>query len=386
MQPSSAIPFAQLQQQLATHWQAFCATPSVRLCRWLTAPAERVLLHDYLVGLSAGDKPALLPLEPGTWPAAGGAAIYWLLELPSEAERLLQAQLKSDRSQRFIVLEDAQQQPLRRLARWFPALVQTVTPDVSLPRLLRELRDSASTDTPEAQFRQQFQRQFEYLTTALARTDERAIEPAAVACRETCQVALRVQVTSPTLALAELAQIQQPQLTSWELAKTSVWLAVGPHYLVQRQPRQALAQYAAALAHSEAGYGAGHAALGLPSIQAWLGLAIAYQQLRQWPLALEALRLALARAHVLGADVLGAEAAHQLGLALDRAGQGRTAVAAYEQALDLTERLPPAQRSKALIQSAGAACLKRLHTTADRQALQARLKLLYGANLPRHSG
>ncbi len=374
-------PFERMRQPLAAHWQAFYSSPTLRLCRWLTAEADRPLLHDYLLDLGlATDAPlhmapalatTLPPLAP--MPGASRAAVTWLLQPCTDTEYWFRHQLHSSSTRQFIVLEDSQHQLLHRLARWFPAAVQTVVPDVSMARLLQELQETTVPTGPEGAFQQQFQQ----LSKALAQADDPAIAAQAAACLRLCQ--------GPDLPMADV----------------SVWLAVGPYFLVRRQPAQALEQYAAALVRSEQLYEAGNTATcplrehsrligrtaGLLSVQAWLGLAVAWQQQKGGIThAIAALRLALARTDTLAAsatttdalaaDTLGVEVARQLALALDRAGQSRAAVDAYSKALALAGRLPVTPHSQSLIRSLGSVCLKRMHPGTARQAIAAQLQLL----------
>lgn len=381
MEPQPLQPYAKTQQQLAGHWQAFYSLPGVRLGRWLVAEADRPLVNSFLQDLSTEAIPPVWPAGGGEWPitlpAAAPAAVIWLTQLPADAEYVLRRELTRGGSQRFIVLEDGEQQPLRRLARWYPALVQTTTPAVSMAGLLQELHElheNHPPTSPEEQLQQQFRQQFRELTQALARADNPAIAPLSEACRHTCQAALAlIAANSPT---PELAANQRSQEINWKSAEISIWLATGPHYLVQRQPEQALAQYGLALAGSEAADAAGLSELGLLSVHAWLGQAVVWQQRQRYPLALEALQLALSRAETRQSYSLAAEAARQMGLVLKRAGRHRDAATAYEQALNLAELLPPGQRPVALVKEAGAACLKQLHTFVERKALRDRLQLL----------
>ncbi len=385
---SAPQPFERMQQLLAAHWQVFYHSPTLRLSRWLTAAADQSLLHDYLLGLSTtADAPLHLAPAAGlpalaTVPGASRAAVTWLLQPGADTEYWLRQQLSGGGTRQFIVLEDEQDQRLHRLARWYPAAVQTVVPGVSMAQLLREVQEATGSTGPEGAFRQQFQQ----LGMALAQTNDRAVATQAAACLQLCQ--------NSDLPLADI----------------SIWLAVGPYFLVRQQPAQALEQYAAALARSEQLYAVGNAATcplsehtrligraaGLLSVQAWLGQAVAWQQCRPrgMPQAIAVLQLALARtdrlaanelatnalaADTLAADTLGIEAARQLALALDRAGQRRPADDAYGRALALAGRLPSNEQSQALIRTLGAVCFKRLRTGAERQALAAQLELLCGS-------
>lgn len=386
MLPPPLQPHAKMQQQLAGYWQAFYPTPGLRLCRWLVAAPNLPLVHSYLQELSTQATPTVWPAGRGEWPvalpAASASAVVWLTQLPTDAESLLRRELTRGGSQRFIVLEDSQQQPLRRLARWYPALVQTAAPAVSMDGLLNELHEwqkESVAQSPEEQLQQQFQQQFRQLNQALACSNSQAIASLTEACQRTCQAALHLVADSqPHPELAIQGQVQE---LNWKSAEISIWLAIGPHSLVQRQPEQALAEYQLALAKSEAAYATGHTDLGLLSVHAWMGQSVAWQLRRRYPPALEVLQLALSRSQALQAHALSAEAARRLGLVLDQAGQHRAAGAAYSQALDLVEILPPGQRSASLVEEAGAACLKRLHTFVERKALRERLQLLYGATL-----
>lgn len=377
--PLVTNPFERMQQPLAAHWQAFCSSPTLRLSRWLTAAADRPLLHDYLLRLSAADEaplhlaPALaraLP-APAMAPGKGSSAITWLLQPCADTEYWLRPQLNGGGTRQFIVLEDVQNPLLHRLARWFPTTVQTVVPDVSMARLLRELQEATVPAGPAGAFQQQFQQ----LSIALTQADDTAIAVQAATCLRLCQG------------------------SDLPMADVSVWLAVGPHFLVRRQPAKALEQYTAALASSEHLYATGNAATcplsehtrligraaGLLSVQAWLGQAVAWQQQKGGILrAIAVLQLALARtdtlaanapaADTLAADTLGVETARQLALALDRAGQRREATDAYGRALALAGRLPASPQSQSLVQSLGVICLRRMRPGAARRALVAQLR------------
>jgi tetratricopeptide (TPR) repeat protein len=131
-----------------------------------------------------------------------------------------------------------------------------------------------------------------------------------------------------------------------------------------------------ALACAEAAFAAGDAAAGLLSVQVWLGEAAAWQQRRRGPAALAALQQAADRAAQLEASLLGVEAARQLGLALDQAGQARPALASYQRGLHLAEQLPAGQRSPSIINALGNAYLKCLRAPSDQQLVRARLTQL----------
>lgn len=352
MQPAIQ-PFIRAQQPLAAHWQAFAAQAPLRLGRWLATEADRPLLHDYLLGLSAGPEAPLrrLPLA-ANWTqllaTSASAPIIWLDHLGPQAEDQLRTHLASRRPQRLLVLEDAAAQPLQRLARWFPAAVHTCTPAVSIRQVLADLRHTAPADEPAGRFQQQFHQ----LTEAMARADSPAVATHAAACLAACA------------ALPGAG------------AAVTVWLAGGQYFLAHKQPQEALRHFAGALACAEAAFAAGDAAAGLLSVQVWLSEAAAWQQRRRHPAALAALQQAADRAAQLETNLLGVEAARQLGLALAQAGQPRPALASYQRGLSLAEQLPAGQRSASIINALGDAYLKCLRTPSDQQLVRARLTQL----------
>jgi tetratricopeptide (TPR) repeat protein len=341
------------QLPLAAHWQAFVEQPQLRLSRWLIAEADRPLLRDYLLELSAGADTPLQRLPAAadwTSPAATTLAqappIIWLEHPGTKAEDQLRTHLASRNPQRLLVLEDIATQPWQRLARWFPAAVHTCAPAVSMQQVLTDLRSSAaSTDEPAGRFQQQFHQ----LTEAIARADSAAVATCSAACLATCA------------ALPGTG------------AAVTVWLASGHYFLAQKQADEALRCYAGALACAEAAFAAGDAAAGLLSVQVWLGEAAAWQQRRRSTAALAALQQAADRAAQLEPSLLGVEAARQLGLALDQAGQPRPALASYQRGLALAEQLPAGQRLAAIINALGDAYLKCLRARPDPEVVRARI-------------
>ncbi|RZK53219.1 MAG: hypothetical protein EOO59_12705, partial [Hymenobacter sp.] len=331
--PPAPQPIALAQQPLAAHWQAWQAAPALRLGRWLVAEADRPLLHDYLLGLSADPAAALRRLaSTERWvtalPGPAEAATVWLDPLPPDAEPQLRKLLETHQLPRLLVLEDAATQPLQRLARWFPAQVHTCTPAASMQQLLAAIRQApALADEPAGRFQQQFH----LLTEAMARADARAV----AAHTETC--------------LAAAAALPGPG------AAVSVWLAGGHYLLAQKQPDEAGRHFAAARAVAEAASAsaAGDPAAGLLSVQAGLSEAAAWQQRRRRSEALAALQQAVDRAGQLPANILGVEAARQLGLALEQDGQARPALASYQRGLHLAEQLPAEQRPAATVRALG---------------------------------
>ncbi|WP_324679428.1 hypothetical protein [Hymenobacter sp. GOD-10R] len=352
MHPSPQ-PIVVAQLPLVSHWQAFYQTPSLRLNRWLTTEANRPLLHDYLVGLSSGSEAPVYKVLSQNWTAVKEqqaslpAAVVWLdLSVPetwTSTEEALRTSLASVGPQRFIVLEDAEKVPLQRLARWFPGMVHTATPAVSMGSLLADLATKAAS--PDASFQQQFHQ----LSAAITRADSKAVEHWAATCLHTCQNA--------GLLLAEIM----------------VWLTVANYFLAGRQPDEARLRFAQAAERSESAFALGDTTAGLLSIQAWLGAAAAWQQRSQAVKSIALLQQAVDRAEYLGADMLGVEAARQLGVAFEQVGQHRAAVASYQRALQFAERQPPDQRPRASIQAVGKAYLQRLNTAPERQALRLRL-------------
>ena len=346
-------PFSSTQLPLAAHWQAFAAQPQLRLGRWLTTEADRPLLHDYLLGLSAGAGAPLhrLPAD-ADWssPAAdlASAPIIWLEHPGPKAEDQLRTHLASRNPQRLLVLEDRAAQPWQRLARWFPAAVHTYAPAVSMQQVLDDLRHAAPADEPAGRFQQQFHQ----LTEAIARADSPAVDACSAACLATCA------------ALPGAG------------AAVTVWLASGQYFLAKKQADEALRCYAGALACAEAAFAAGDAAAGLLSVQVWLGEATAWQQQRRRAAALAALQQAADRATQLEASLLGVEAARLLGLALDQAGQPRPALASYQRGLSLAEQLPTGQRPAAIINALGDAYLKCLRARPDQEVVRARIAQL----------
>ena len=351
MQPAIQ-PFVRAQQPLAAHWQAFATQPLLRLGRWLTTEADRPLLHDYLLGLSAGPDAPLRRLPPADWgqlmAGSANAPISWLEHPGPQAEDQLRTHLASRHPQRLIVLEDAAAQPWQRLARWFPGAVHTCTPAVSMRQVLADLRHATPADEPAGRFQQQFHQ----LTEAMARADSPAVATHAAAC-------LAASAALPGAGAA-----------------VTVWLAGGQYFLAHKQPDEAMRHFAGALACAEAAFAAGDAAAGLLSVQAWLGEAAAWQQRRRAPAALAALQQATDRAAQLEASLLGVEAARQLGLALGQAGQARPALASYQLGLSLAEQLPAGQRAAGIITPLGDAYLKCLRAPADQQLVRARLAQL----------
>jgi tetratricopeptide (TPR) repeat protein len=352
MQPAIQ-PFVRAQQPLAAHWQAFASQAQLRLGRWLVAEADRPLLHDYLLGLGTSPEAPLRRLPPAadwTKPVAGpvSAPIIWLEHLGPEAEDQLRTHLVSRNPQRLFVLEDAAAQPWQRLARWFPMAVHTCTPPVSMQQVLTDLRHATPANEPDGRFQQQFHQ----LTAAITRADSPAVATQAAACLAAC-AALPGAGTAVT-----------------------VWLASGQYFLAQKQPDEALRHFAGALACAEAAFAAGDAAAGLLSVQVWLGEAAAWQQRRRRPAALAALQQAADRAAQLEPNLLGVEAARQLGRALDQAGQTRPALASYQRGLSLAEQLPAGQRSAGIISALGDAYLHCLRAPPDQQLVRARLSQL----------
>jgi tetratricopeptide (TPR) repeat protein len=343
-------PFMRAQLPLAAHWQAFVEQPQLRLGRWLTAEADRPLLHDYLLGLNARADKQLQRLPSSTdWTssvtALAGAPIIWLEYPGPKAEDQLRTHLASRNPQRLLVLEDSATQPWQRLARWFPAAVHTCTPAVSMQQVLADLRGAASSDEPASCFQQQFHR----LTEAIAHADSAAVATCSAACLATCA------------ALPGAG------------AAVTVWLACGQYFLAQKQADEALHCFASALACAETAFAAGDSAAGLLSVQVWLGEAAAWQQRRRSAAALAALQQAADRAAQLEANLLGVEAARQLGLALDQAGQPRPALASYQRGLALAEQLPAGQRPAPIINALGDAYLKCLRARPDQEVVRARI-------------
>jgi hypothetical protein len=341
-------PFVRAQLPLAAQWQALVAQPQLRLSRWLTAEADRPLLHDYLLELSAGAESPLqrLPATADwTGPAVPGAPIIWLEHPGPKAADQLRTHLASRNPQRLLVLEDSATQPWQRLARWFPAAVHTCTPAVSMQQVLADLRGAESSDEPAGRFQQQFHQ----LTEAVARADSAAVATCSAACLATC---------------AALPGVG---------AAVTVWLASGHYFLAQKQADEALRCYAGALACAEAAFAAGDAAAGLLSVQVWLGEAAAWQQRRRSTAALAALQQAADRAAQLEPSLLGVEAARQLGLALDQVGQPRPALASYQRGLALAEQLPAGQRPAAIINALGDAYLKCLRARPEQEVVRARI-------------
>lgn len=343
-------PFTRAQRPLAAHWQAFAEQPQLRLGRWLTTEADQPLLHDYLAQLSTGAEAQLHRLPPAAdWAssAAGLAsgAIIWLERPDSKAEDQLRTHLASRSTQRLMVVEDLATQPWRRLARWFPAAVYTCTPAISMQQVLADLRSAELSDEPASRFQQQFHQ----LTEAIARADSPTVAACSAACLTTCA------------ALPGAG------------AAVTVWLASGQYFLAQKQADEALRCYASALACAEAAFAAGDTAAGLLSVQVWLGEAAAWQQRRRSAAALAALQQAADRATQLEANLLGVEAARQLGLALDQAGQPRPALASYQRGLGLAEQLPAGQRPAPIINALGDAYLKCLRSRPDQEVVRARL-------------
>lgn len=352
MQPAPQ-PFVRAQQPLAASWRAFYEAPQLRLGRWLTTEADRPLLHDYLLGLSAGPRGPLRRLSAGSSWAAGGAggsaAVVWLEQPGPETEKQLRAHLAGPHAPRLLVLEDAAAQPWQRLARWFPAAVYTCTPTASMRQLLADLRHTAPANEPAGCF----QRHFHALTEAIGRLDSPGVAAQLTAC------------------LAAAAALPGPG------AAVTAWLAAGQHFLASKQAKEAQRYFAGALASAEATFSAdGDATAGLLAVQAWLGEAAAWQQLRCRPAALASLRQASDRAAQLAPSLLGVEAARQLGHALTQDGQPRPALASYERGLRLAEQLPAGQQAAATIQALGAAYLQGLRSAPDQQALRARLACL----------
>ncbi|OUJ74794.1 tetratricopeptide repeat protein [Hymenobacter crusticola] len=357
MHPSPQ-PIVVAQLPLVSHWQAFYQAPSLRLSRWLTTEANRPLLHDYLLGLSSGPEAPVCNALAWDWAAIREqqaslpAAVIWLdLSAPETwagTEDALRTSLASVGRQRFIVLEDAEKVPLQRLARWFPGVVHTATPAVSMDNLLADLATKAASSDSS------FQQQFHQLSEAVAHLDSKAVEACAAACLRTCQ--------SEGLLFAEM----------------TVWLTVANYFLAGRQPDEARLRFVQASERSEVAFALGDTAAGLLSIQAWLGAAATWQQRGQTAKSIALLQQAVDRAEHLGAHMLGVEAARQLGVAFEQAGQHRAAVASYQRALQFAERQPPDQRPRSSIQALGKVYLQRLNTAPERQALRLRLAQLIG--------
>lgn len=349
-------PITRAQQPLAAYWQWWQTNPCLRLGRWLCTSANRPILHDYLLSLSTS--PSLLQQLPLAKPGAGwlaalpslaGGPTKWLDSLLPNAEQQLHSLLASSDAPRLLVLEDVVMQPLRRLARWFPATVTTYTPAVSMQQVLADIRQLPPTaDTPASNF----QHLFYLLTKAIEQGNTPTVLRQATAC---------LNASIPPLNPDSVA---------------SVWLAVGHYYLAQQQAREALIYFAKALLCAEAAYSTGNQALGLISMQVWLSEAAAWKQLRRGPQVVAVLRQAVARAGLLPPTVLGIEAARQLGLALHHDGQPHAALASYQQGLQLAERLPPGQRPSASLQALGDAYHRCLRTAVEKEALYARLTAL----------
>lgn len=351
MQPATQ-PFVRAQHPLAAYWQAFRTAPHLRLSRWLSTEADRPLLRDYLLGLSAGPQAPLCQVDlpaSADWATQlrmqPGTPVLWLEPPASESEDLLRKYLAAQNAGRLLVLEDVTTQPLRRLARWFPTAVHTCTPAVSMQQVLADLFHQPVFTEPTGRFQQQFY----HLTVAIAQADSPAVRAHATACLATCKA-----------------------LPGFGTAVT-VWLASGHYFLGQKLAEEALSHFAAALACTEASFRGGNAGAGLLSVQAWLGEAQAWQQRRRGQPALTALQRALNRAAQLDASLLGVEAARQLGLAHERAGQPRLAWASYQQGLQVAEQLLPAHRSAAIIQALGEAYISCLRTAPEQQAVRTRL-------------
>lgn len=351
MQPAPQ-PFARAQQLLAASWRAFYEAPQQRLGRWLTTEADQPLLHDYLLGLSAGPGAPLRRLPAGSsWAAlgAGSTPVVWLEQPGPEAEKQLRTHLAGPHPLRLLVLEDAAALPLHRLARWFPAAVHTCTPAASMQQLLADLRHAAPADEPAGCF----QRHFHALTEAIGRADSPGVAAQLAAC------------------LTAATALPGPG------AAVTAWLAAGQYFLASKQANEALRYFAGALAGAEAAFSAdGDAAAGLLTVQAWLGEAAAQQLQRRRPAALAALQQATARAAQLAPSLLGVEAARQLSHALAQDGQLRPALASYERGLRWAEQLPAGQQAAATVQALGAAYLKCLRDAPAQQALRARLTQL----------
>jgi hypothetical protein len=368
MQPAPQ-PIVLEQQVLAAHWDAFYAAPTLRLARWLSTEANRPLLCDYLLGKCAGPQALVWPEAGSTRLSAAPndqAKVIWLDPTRPDTERWLRAQLASLNGPRFIALEDVAKQPLSQLPRWFPGLVLTTAPDVSMHRLLTVVASAGADERPESRF----QRQFRQLSDAIATVDESAIAVASAVCLQICSELeggpLAGPATEVTVRHSLAAHYQARKLPSLAL-----------EHLLAAQQSLTVAQQGVTAAQDQNAdvYAASCRAIGRLRIQLWLAEAAAKQQLRQRREALTVLQQAVAMAEHLTAEPLGVEAGRQLGDALSRAGLAKAAREAYYRALFMAEQLG-ADSPPATTQAVGEACLRLADTASARQAMRVRLEQL----------